>query len=159
MPLLPTRMSSALAAAVFFSHSEKSSLMVRFNFFLCYFRRTCAKCTCGYFGKALFDGMPHVVSVFFSALSVEKEHRKQERAYAVRGAKNHIAIPHTLQDGLGYHRRYACMGKTIFMGTIKPNCFNLIGDFSSYRFFRHCHALDRQTGLKRDRHSERFYMF
>lgn len=33
MPLLPTRMSSALAAAVFFSHSEKSSLMVRFNFF------------------------------------------------------------------------------------------------------------------------------
>lgn len=25
-----------------------------------------------------------------------------------------------------------CMGKTIFMGTIKPNCFNLIGNFSSF---------------------------
>ena len=75
-------------------------------------------------------------------------------------AKNHIAIQHILQHGgggatlhemreksPGYHRRYVCMGKTIFMGTIKPNCFNLIGNFSSfysdYLFFS-VHLIDKQ---------------
>jgi hypothetical protein len=66
-----------------FRHGKNLHFMVRFNFFCCYFRRTCAKCTCGYFGKVLFDGMPHVESVFFhpALFSVEKEQRK--RAYAM----------------------------------------------------------------------------
>lgn len=82
MPLSPRyKCHLLLLLLVFFSgfsRCEKSSLMMRFNFFSrCYFRSTCAKCTCGYFRKALFDGMPHVVNFifyFFCAFClVEKE--------------------------------------------------------------------------------------
>lgn len=118
--------------------------MVRFNFFLCYFRSTCAKCTCGYFRKALFDGMPHVENFFFCAFCpVEKEHRKQKRAYAMAMARREVEKSHRDSTHIAAWRAIArtprlssrgsvCMGKTIFMGTIKPNCFNLIGNFSSF---------------------------
>lgn len=141
------RMSSALA----FFCCEKSSLSVRFNFF-CRFRRTCAfalvvslwRCHGSYrmpFGgfawrKAVFDGTPHVESALPSS---KKEHRKQRRAYAEarkveKYEKSHRDSTHiATAAGRGFRYHRVCMGKIIFMGTIKPNCFNLIGNFSSFR--------------------------
>lgn len=139
-----TRMSSAWFFAAKYLHSWWDLI------FSCYSRPyVCAKCTCGYFRKALFDGMPHVVSVFSPALkrnSASRDVHMQWQAGNSHRDSAHLVQRHRNRKGES-QAIIVCMGKTIFMGTIKPNCFNLIGNFSSFCWLAFClfffGALDR----------------
>jgi hypothetical protein len=76
--------------------------------------------------------------------------RMRKRRKKSHRDSTHIATATGHCESRGYHRRNVCMGKTIFMGTIRLNCFNLIGNFSSFcwlvsqTFFSVLHLIDKQ---------------